>query len=137
MVRHGLVKGVLLCSGIIGILVGLGALFAPIAFHATSGIALGNDINLLSEMRAAGGVLLVCGVLITYGAFVSHLSYSAVLISTVVYLSYGLSRLIAMGIDGIPSESLITITVFEIAMGLVNGYVLVQLSTAKVIAERV
>ena len=45
-------------SGLVGLAVGSGILFAPVAFHATSGIDLGGDVNLTNEMRAAGGPVL-------------------------------------------------------------------------------
>ncbi|MGK7934419.1 MAG: DUF4345 family protein, partial [Xenococcaceae cyanobacterium] len=49
-------------------------------------------MNLLSEIRASSGALLAYGILIFTGAFVSQLSFTSMILSSLLFLSYGLSR---------------------------------------------
>ena len=50
-----IVKATLLASGLVASAVGGGILLAPHAFHASAGIHIAEDVNLINEMRAAGG----------------------------------------------------------------------------------
>ncbi len=117
-------KTTLLISGAIGAGIGSEILFSPVAFHATSGIELGNDISLLNEVRASGGALLASGILIMLGAFVARLTFVSLVISALLYLSYGVSRILSMVVDGTPDELLVQVAFLEIAIGLVCGFML-------------
>jgi len=92
----------------------------PVTFESSAGIDLGDNSSLLSEIRAAGGTLLVAGVLILSGAFLPKLTSVSVVLSTLFYLSYGLSRLFSGLMDGIPSESLVIATVVEMVVGVLS-----------------
>ena len=113
-------KTILLISGLIAVGIGIGILFAPEAFYAANNIALGHDINLLNEIRAPGGALLASGALIISGAFVSELTFSSLVVSSLMYLAYGLSRILSMVIDGIPDQGLVVVCVLEVVIGLLN-----------------
>jgi hypothetical protein len=119
-------KVILVISGLIGVVIGGAILLAPVAFHATSGIELGGNTSLLSEIRAPGGAILASGILILSGAFLSELTFTSIVLSTLLYLSYGLSRIISMVADGKPAETLIQATVLEIMIGLVCAFALVK-----------
>jgi len=56
-------RALLVTSGLIAATIGASILLAPAQFHASNGIELAADPNLLSEVRAPGGALLVLGVL--------------------------------------------------------------------------
>jgi hypothetical protein len=118
MERSIFVKAVLLISGLIGVGVGTAQLFVPVMFEASAGIQLGEDISLLSEIRAAGGALLVGGIMMMAGAFVSKLTLISMLLSSLFFLAYGFSRLLAMLVDGIPNPSLVAATAVEMIIGL-------------------
>ncbi len=81
---------------------------------------------MLNEIRASGGALLASGILIMSGAFVEKLAFTAVVVSTLLYLSYGLSRVMSMVIDGMPVESLVQAAAIEIVTGLVCIFALVK-----------
>ena len=115
---------ILAVAGLVVVGVGGAVLTAPAAFHAGNGIEFGGNPSLLSETRAAGGALLATGVLVTLGAVVRRLTFTAALVGTAVYLSYGLSRLFSMAVDGLPSTGLVAATVAELALGAACGYVL-------------
>ncbi|MER6826508.1 DUF4345 domain-containing protein [Streptosporangium sp. NPDC000563] len=117
---------VLLVSGAVMIGIGAAVLFAPAAFHGTNGIELGSDAGLLSEIRAGGGALLATGALIALGAFVARLAFTATLAGAVMYLSYGLSRLLGITLDGIPASGLVLATALELVIGLACVFVLVR-----------
>lgn len=122
-------KTLLFITGLIGVGIGAAILLAPVAFHATGGIVVDGDESLMSEMRAAGGALFACGFLVFLGAFVSRLTYTALVLSTVLYTSYGLSRLVSMVLDGMPSSNLVVVTLFELGVGLVCAVALSRIKT--------
>ena len=121
-----LVKTLLLLSGIIALGIGGALLFLPVAFEAGAGIDLGGDISLLSEVRAPGGALLIGGILIILGAFNSQMTFLSITLSSLFYISYGLSRVLSVIIDGIPHESLVMATITELVIGFFSLLVLVN-----------
>jgi len=124
MEKNRYVKALLIVSGLLGIGIGFALTFFPIAFEASAGIDLGEDINLLSEIRAPSGVLLIGGILIVLGAFISKLTRTAVLLSSLIYLSYGLSRIVGVLMDGLPNESLLMALALELIVGSISLFVL-------------
>lgn len=111
-------KTILLISGFIASAIGATILFSPGIFYASYGITLGGNVNLLNEIRASGGALLASGLLIMSGAFVDKMAFTAAVVSTLLYLSYGLSRVLSIVIDGVPVEGLLQAAVLEIVIGL-------------------
>ncbi|MCA8893124.1 MAG: DUF4345 domain-containing protein [Hyphomonas sp.] len=120
-------KVILIFAGLVGLLVGAGMLFAPVPFHASAGIVLDDSTNLLSEMRASGGVVLASALVILSGAFVARLAFTATLIATLMYLSYGVSRLISIAVDGMPDIAILQIAAAELVVGLICGAALIGL----------
>lgn len=119
MKNSSLLKVILIISGLVATGIGGAILFLPTAFYATNGIELGGNISLLNEVRAPGGALLASGILIVLGAFVTNLTFISLVVSTLLYLSYGLSRTVSIAIDGIPSEGLVQAAALEMVIGLV------------------
>lgn len=121
------IRFVLALFGLIGLLIGGALLFVPIAFEASAGVVVHPEVNLLSEFRAFGGLLLVGGVVIVLGALYSRFTHLSLLTAALVYGSIGLSRVVGMLIDGIPSSSLISATTVEVAIALISLAFLVRL----------
>lgn len=119
-------RGVLIGSGLIALAVGSGLLFAPTAFHALNGIELSDNVSLMSEIRAPGAGILASGLLILSGAFSSRLSFTALIVASLLYLSYGMSRFYSMALDGSPAQGIVTIAFFEMAIGLICAFTLRQ-----------
>ena len=111
-------KGLLLTSGLLAAGIAAIILFAPDAFYAGYGIDIGSNVNLTNELKAPAGVLLVAGLLMLTGVFRVKLAVLSLTIATVIYLSYGLSRLLSMAIDGVPNTALVMAAVLEIAVGV-------------------
>lgn len=118
----------LIISGFIGILVGACNLINPIGFAQLNGYSLPSEVNILSEFRAIGGVLIGMGILISLGSFFYRLTYTSLLTSTIIYLSFGSSRIIAFIADGLPASSLVQVAILEIIFGLINLTFLLKFS---------
>ena len=112
-----LVRALLFVSGLVAVVIGATILLAPESLHASYGTELGAAPSLLSEIRAPGGALLAAGLLVLAGAFVTRLSFAALAVAATVYLSYGLSRLVSMALDGVPDSGLVAATVIELVLG--------------------
>jgi hypothetical protein len=110
-------RGILVTTGLLLVLVGAAGLLAPEPFHRSSGLEVGTDAGLLSELRGAYGALLAIGAVVTAGAFVEWLTTAAALTGAALYLGYGLARLLSLAADGRPPTALLLITVLELACG--------------------
>ena len=104
-------KIILLISGATAVGIGAAILAVPIAFHATNGIALGDNTSLLSEIRAPGGALLTMGLFMLAGLLRQRLAGFSLAVGAAVFLSYGLSRCIAIAVDGWPEQGLVAAAV--------------------------
>ena len=74
---------------------------------------------MINELKAPAGALFVAGILMIVGVFRSQLTVVSQATATVIYLSYGLSRLLSIGIDGMPNSGLVGAAVFEILLGAI------------------
>lgn len=126
-----IIKIVLWISGLIAILVGSSLLIIPVTFYKVSGVELGENINLLNDLRATGGSIFGCGIIIITGVFNSKLTFTSLIVSMLLYLSYGLSRFIAMSIDGLPSVDFIIIAFLEIVVGIASYFALQKFNYIK------
>lgn len=126
MNRSKMFTAILIMSGIIGVFVGGNILLDPIHFYAASGISLGENISLLNEIRASGGALVAVGGLIFIGAFWKKLTFTSIIISMLMFLSYGFSRVLSMLLDGMPKEIFVTVAVCEIVIGLLAFFALLK-----------
>lgn len=131
MEKSKLVKALLFVLGITGVGIGGALLFVPVAFEASAGIHLEQDVNLLSELRAPGGTLLITGILIMLGAFNPRMAFISILLSTLFYLSYGASRVFSILVDGIPNDSLVIATIIEIVIGSLSLFVFINLRNGR------
>lgn len=117
MTIAGLSKFALVISGTVLTTIGGLMLLHPVVLFELNGIELGRDPGLMSEIRAPGGALLASGVLVLSGIFVAMLKRMALLLSALLFLSYGASRIVSMLIDGAPPEALVGATLVELAIG--------------------
>ena len=97
--------------------IGVAILLQPHAFFAASGITLGNEPGLLSEVRAPGGLLIGCAIVILLGAFRRSITHHALILAAMVYGLFGISRLVSIVLDGLPSSSIIGATAAELIIG--------------------
>jgi len=110
-------KTLLFLAGVIAIAVGAAGLFWPVTFHASSGISLGDNASLLSELRAPAAMLLLAGGFILGAAFVARWRLAAIWVSAALYLAYGLTRVFSIALDGVPHDTLLMAGGLELAVG--------------------
>jgi len=111
-------KVMLFLLGFALIVMGSWRIFEPVGFYAYSGIILGDSANMLNEARAAGGGVVGAGLLILLGAFIKSLRYTSSIVCFGLFLSFGIARLIGIGMDGYPGDELIKGIVSEFIFGL-------------------
>ena len=114
-----LTKGLLLTSGLLAAGIATTILFAPDAFYAGYGIDTGSDVSLANEMKAPAGMLLIAGLLMLAGVVRKGFTVASLATASLIYLSYGLSRLLSMAIDGIPHSGLVSAAMLEITIGAI------------------
>lgn len=123
-------RSFLAISGAIGIAIGLCILFIPHAFYASNQVTLGTDPNLMSEIRAPGGWLIFAGALMLLGAFKARVLPRALLIGALVFGSYGISRLVSLFIDGVPSSTLLAALGLELVLAGIAAALAVRFKAA-------
>ena len=121
-----LVPGFLFLSGLLLVGIGAAILLMPESFHASNGIALGENASLLSEVRAPGGLLFASGLLIIGGSFRHKLRAQSVTLATLVYGTFGLARLLSMALDGVPSTGIVGATAIELIVAALGILILTR-----------
>lgn len=99
-------------------LIGGALMFSPKTFLAMSHVIVERDPSLMSELAAPSGLLLISGALMIFGAIKFQYASLALFIGALVYGSYGAGRLVSISLHGLPSESLITAMVIELAVAI-------------------
>lgn len=99
-------------------LIGGALMFSPKTFLAMSHVIVERDPSLMSELTAPSGLLLISGALMIFGAIKFQYASLALFIGALVYGSYGAGRLVSISLHGLPSESLITAMVIELAVAV-------------------
>lgn len=94
-------------SGLAACAIGGSILFVPQAFYAGYGITLGDDIDLLSELRAPGAGLAGFGLLMLLGIRRQAILPVAVMVALTVFIAFPAGRLVGLAVDGMPSGSVI------------------------------
>ena len=124
MKNSKVLKAILILLGLLLTVLGSWRLLDPIAFFENSGLILSNDSGLLNEARATGGCVVGFGLLILLGAFIQKLSYTSTIAAVVLFLGFGIARLIGFAIDGNPGDMLVQGTIFEFVFGLAAVFAL-------------
>lgn len=118
------------CAALVGA-IGGAVLLSPHAFFATNNIALNNDPNLMSEIRAPGGLLIAAGLMMLAGAvFHKHL-LNALRVAAITFSAYGLARCISWVADGAPSSSLMIALTLEMGLGIIAAILLAKIKADK------
>ncbi|GLQ53454.1 DUF4345 family protein [Devosia nitrariae] len=112
-------KAFMALSGLTGLALGAAILLAPVAFYSSYDLA--GQVTLLNEMRSHGLALGGAGLLIATGAFAPRFASTSLAIAAFVYLSYGLSRLVGLAIDGRPADGLLVAMAAELAIGTLSA----------------
>jgi hypothetical protein len=108
----------LLVSGALLILVGTFIIVSPADFYASNNIDLGANVSLLNELKAPAGLLLAAGIFMISAIFERSKTNVALCLSTLIYLSYAVSRSVSMAFDGVPATGLVQAAALEATIGL-------------------
>ena len=104
-------------AGLIAVGLGGAILLVPVAFYAGYGLDIDGQTTLINELRSHGLSLTGIGLFIMAGAVVARLATTALAVSAFFYLSYGLSRLVGLALDGWPGQGLVMSGAVELAVG--------------------
>lgn len=129
------VTGLLLAAGIIGLAVGAMSLFMPDAFYQSAGVTIGNSASLRSEIRAPGGFLLALSVFVIWSAITRNQQFQALVITSTIYLGYGIARVYSFAFDGAPSSSIIIAMIVELLVGAAALYAVIR--SPKLTAQKI
>ena len=94
-------------AGVTALAIGAFITLAPHAFYASYGITLGQDTNLLSELRAPGAGLAALGAIMLAGVVRAALAPTALVVALAVYLAFPAGRILGLALDGPPSGSIL------------------------------
>lgn len=110
-------KGILIVLALTLVVFGGWRLVDPLGFYTFSGLELPNNAGLLSEVRGAGGIMLVSGIVVGLGAVRHSWSRTSVVLAAVVFSSLGLGRLLGIALDGSPGAEVIQGMAIELVLG--------------------
>ena len=101
-------------AGVTALGIGMAILIAPHAFYASYGIALGEDANLLSELRAPAAALAALGACMMIGIWREAWRNTSIAAAFIVFLAFPAGRIVGLVVDGIPTGSIIGALLVEI-----------------------
>ena len=133
MKNSKVLKGILLYLGGNLIVIGLWRLLDPISFALTNDMDLNGQISLINEARGAAGAIVGFGILIVLGVFIKRLTYTSAIVGPILYLGYGLARLLSFTIDGYPGEMAMVGMIGEFIVGGIGLFGLIKYSEKKTV----
>ena len=126
MKNSKVLKGILILLGVNLVVLGSWRLLDPIGFFDFSGLLLSADAGLLNEARGTGGAIIGFGLLILLGAFKKKMAYTSTIVAIVLFLGFGIARVISLVVDGNPGEALYKGIIGEFAFGLLALFALIK-----------
>jgi len=126
MKNSKVLKAILILLSVPLIVLGLWRLLDPIGFFEFSGLLLSADAGLLSEARGTGGAVVAFGFLILLGAFKKNLSYTSTITAMILFLGFGIARVIGVVVDGNPGGMIFQGIIGEFVMGLLALFALIK-----------
>ena len=128
-------------AGIVMMAVGAFIALTPTAYfvsmqYSTPSLAPAS-VNLLSDLRGMGGVLLAASVFLIISAFRSAWLYAATIVSTAVYSVFFLFRGVGIAVDGVPDTLVLVAHSIEFALALIGLMILRQRSATITLKENV
>ena len=115
-------KVILIILALILLVFGGWRLVDPIGFLTFSGLELSYEAGFLSELRGAGGIIMVSGLFVGLGAFLPAWSRTSVLLAVMVFLPLGLGRMVGLVLDGSPGAGVIQGMAIELVFGVLALY---------------
>lgn len=110
----------LLAGGLMLLAIGLAITLSPEGFYASSGITLGGDPSLTSELRAPAGMLVAAGCVMLISLPLESFRQYALFASALVYLPYGVARLFGFTAEGLPNGNIVLAAAIEVVFGITS-----------------
>lgn len=110
-------KAFLFVAGATAIFIGGSILLSPEAFYSAYGISLPGGVSLTNELRASGGSVVMLGFLTLAGLAFSRFALASTLLAAAMFLAYGSTRLLSLGLDGQPDAGLVSAMIAELVIG--------------------
>lgn len=117
MTESKVFKIILIVLGLTLVVFGGWRLLDPVGFYTFSGLTLSDHAGVLSEVRGAGGIIMVAGLVVGLGAFRRAWSRTSIVLAAAVFLSLVLGRLTGIALDGPPGAGVIQGMVVELILG--------------------
>ncbi len=117
--RSNTVRLILALSAIVAVAIAGTIILAPDLFYSGYGIEVGGNATLANELKAPAGALLVAGLFMAVGIFRADLAVVSLATATVVYLSYGVSRVVSIAVDGLPHSGMVSAAGIELVIGVI------------------
>ncbi len=134
-----LVATLLQLNGWVAALIGSFIVLDPITMLEPYGLQPELTVGLLSELRAPGGLLIGCGLMIVRCSLDSDLYRLGLMTSALVYGSYGGVRLLGFLLDGQPPIEILTAFAIEFvlfALALYSYWRIRQVSGVSIISHQ-
>ncbi len=128
---RALIRGFLGVSGALLIATGLTVLFDPLSVLGIEVGSLSSEASLLSELRSPGLLLIISGGVSIAAVFRQRLAATALVLSALLYGSFGVSRLVSLVIDGSPSTSIFAAMAIELIAGVLAVAALVAIKKSR------
>jgi len=97
-------------------------------YLAKPDIKLDDDIDMLSEMRGAGALTLLAGLVILAGLASTEVRPTSFAVAALIFLGFGFGRTVSLALDGRPNRDLVNGTITELLFGAINlGFLLILL----------
>lgn len=109
---------VLSLSGLLIFIVGAMRLSHPIyTYGKAPGITLDDEVNLLSELRGLGAVMMGAGAIVLAGPWVPQLTPSSFVVGSLIFVGFALARILGIAVDGKPNNIVMKGLVTEVVFG--------------------
>ncbi|MHA6299205.1 DUF4345 domain-containing protein [Devosia sp. CAU 1758] len=105
-------------GAVTAIVLALAILFLPGPFYAGYGIDPAGQVSLLNELKAPALVILALGLIQGAGLIRASWQRNGLLAGALLYLGFGLARLLAILLDGLPANGLVWVMAIELLLGL-------------------
>ena len=126
-----IVKIILGLCGLLILIPGAMALFAPETFTGRNGIDIAGNVALFNDYRSLGAMMMISGVVMILGIIHARMTFTSVVFAIGMHLSLSIGRLLSIGIDGLPPKGMIAAAVVEGILGLLAVFVLVKFKDNK------
>lgn len=111
-----LIRAQLHLNGWVAVLIGSFIILNPVGMLSSYGLQSDLSAGLLSELRAPGGLLFACGLTIVFCASRPATAHIGLLLSIMVYGSYGSVRVLSILLDGLPALEIQLATAIEVGL---------------------